>query len=71
MNLHKITGTLQAGQQIYACGPERLLNELDEMSSSWPEGTLHYEHFSSVTSELNSDHEHAFEVELMDTGINC
>jgi cytochrome P450/ferredoxin-NADP reductase len=69
MNLHKITGTLQAGQQIYACGPERLLNELDEMSSSWPEGTLHYEHFSSVTSELNSDHEHAFEVELMDTGI--
>lgn len=69
MELHKITDTLHGGQKIYACGPTSLLSELDELSASWLEGTLHYEHFNSVTSELNPDFEHAFEVELMDSGI--
>ena len=69
MDLVKMTCALQERQQVYACGPDRLLKQLDEMSTSWVEGTLHYEHFNSATSELNPDHEHAFEVELMDSGI--
>ena len=69
MDLDKITCALQERQQVYACGPDRLLNQLEKMSISWLEGTLRYEHFNSVTSELNPDHEHAFEVELMDSGI--
>jgi cytochrome P450/ferredoxin-NADP reductase len=69
MKLDQITDSLQVGQQIYACGPDSLLNELDELSTSWLEGTLHCEHFNAVTSKLNPDNEHAFEVELMDSGI--
>lgn len=69
MDLDKITCTLKESQKVYACGPERLLNELDELSTSWAEGTLHYEHFNSVASQLNADNEHAFEVELKDSGI--
>ena len=30
---------------------------------------MHCEHFNAVTSKLNPDNEHAFEVELMDSGI--
>ncbi len=55
--------------QIYACGPGRLLDRLEEMAGRWPENTLHVEHFTAVDSHLDPDKEHAFEAELRDSDL--
>ncbi len=55
------------GQQIYACGPERLLNALDEMAVHWPDNTLFFEHFNAEATLLDPEKEHAFDVILKDS----
>lgn len=59
----------EVGTQVYACGPERLLAALQDAAAHWPEDTLHVEHFHAAPSLLDPDKEHAFEVELKDSGI--
>jgi ferredoxin-NADP reductase len=54
---------------IYACGPQRLLQSLEEATSHWPDDALHVEHFHVKHGELDPSKEHAFEVELKDSGI--
>ena len=54
---------------IYACGPQRLLDALAQATSHWPEDALHVEHFHAVHQGLDPAKEHAFEVELKDSGI--
>lgn len=60
---------LRAGDQLYSCGPERMLEALDEMSGNWPEGTLHVEHFTTRSTILDPEEEHAFSVDLVDSGF--
>jgi ferredoxin-NADP reductase len=59
----------QAGTQVYACGPERLLSALQQATAHWPEDTLRVEHFHAAPSLLDPAKEHAFELELKDSGI--
>ena len=54
---------------IYACGPARMLEAIEERCQSWPAEALHVEHFSSVGTTLDPEHERAFEVELRSTGL--
>lgn len=42
-------GTPTAETGVYACGPERMLDALEEMSAAWPRGTLHVERFQAKT----------------------
>ena len=58
-----------AGTQIYSCGPERLLAALEKATAHWPEDSLHVEHFTSNLTTLDPANEHAFEVELRDSGL--
>lgn len=58
-----------AGAQIYACGPERMLAALQEACAGWPEDALRVEHFHSTLATLDPSREHAFEAELKDSGI--
>ncbi|WP_454674128.1 cytochrome P450 [Achromobacter pestifer] len=58
-----------AGTQIYACGPERLLDALQQACTHWPEDTLRVEHFHSTLGALDPEREHAFEAELKDSGL--
>ena len=53
--------------QIYACGPERLLDALDVLASKY-QLSLKFELFSSKSSLLNPEFEEPFEAELIDTG---
>lgn len=69
MNLAALLAHIPNGQQIYACGPERLLDALNEMSEQWPENTLYMEHFSAETALLDPEKEHAFDVELKDSNL--
>ncbi|MGZ9892496.1 cytochrome P450 [Bordetella bronchiseptica] len=58
-----------AGVQVYACGPERMLEALQQACAHWPEDTLRVEHFHSTLGTLDPDKEHAFEAELKDSGL--
>lgn len=57
------------GTQIYACGPQRLLDALEAASAHWPEDALHVEHFTTTHKALDPSVEHAFDVELADSGL--
>lgn len=57
------------GGQIYACGPQRMLDGLEQASRHWPEDSLHVEHFSTTLGALDPSKEHGFEAELRDSGI--
>lgn len=55
--------------QIYACGPVRMLQALEVCCATWPEDALRVEHFESTLGTLDPSREHAFEVELKDSGM--
>ncbi|MDH6593648.1 cytochrome P450/ferredoxin-NADP reductase [Variovorax sp. TBS-050B] len=58
-----------AGAQVYACGPLRMLEALEDCCAGWPEGSLRVEHFESTLATLDPSKERAFEVELKDSGL--
>ena len=47
MSLSEWIGYVADGTQIYSCGPERMLDELEELSAGWPRGTLRVERFQA------------------------
>lgn len=55
--------------QIYACGPQRMLQALKAASAHWPEDALRVEHFHSNLGTLDPTREQAFDVELKDSGL--
>ena len=57
------------GAQVYACGPLRMLQALEDCCAAWPEGALRVEHFESTLATLDPSKERAFEVELKDSGL--
>ncbi|MEZ5664833.1 MAG: cytochrome P450/oxidoreductase [Burkholderiaceae bacterium] len=70
MQLPALLDRVNAGTRVYACGPTRLISELETLSESWPEGVLHFEHFHAEGSGLDPDKEHGFTAELRDSGIH-
>lgn len=42
-------GTPAAESAVYACGPERMLDALEQLSSAWLRGSLHIERFQAKT----------------------
>lgn len=69
MNMMAILGQVEATTRVYACGPDRLINELELLSEQWPEGVLHFEHFHADGSALDPTKEHAFVAELKDSNV--
>jgi cytochrome P450/ferredoxin-NADP reductase len=57
------------GGQVYCCGPERMLDTLEQRAEAWPDGTLHIEHFVARSAILDPEAEHAFEVHLSDSDL--
>lgn len=66
-NLTDILSRQKQGTQVYACGPERLLDELAHLTEKF-NLRFTFELFSSTSSLLNPEVENSFEVELVDTG---
>lgn len=54
---------------VYACGPQRMLDALQACGRDWPADALHMEHFHTASIALDPSKEHAFEVELKDSGM--
>lgn len=65
----QILATPEAGTQVYACGPARLIEALETCCAGWPEDTLRVEHFSSTLATLDPSREQPFTVELKDSGL--
>lgn len=68
-DLAALVAGLPAGGHIYACGPERMITMLEDLTADHPEGTLHFEHFSTQVTGLNPTKETAFEVDLVDSDL--
>jgi ferredoxin-NADP reductase len=68
-DLAALLATPRPGAKVYACGPVRMLEALDACCAHWPEDSLRIEHFVSTAGTLDPSKEHAFEVELKDSGI--
>jgi len=68
-DLEALLGQPEPGVQVYACGPLRMLEALERCCAAWPEGALRVEHFESTLATLDPSKEHAFEVQLKDSGI--
>jgi ferredoxin len=67
LDLDSLLRTPQKDTLIYCCGPEALLQAVEEHCSSWPDGSLHLERFSpkDIGDPVRTD---SFEVELRDAG---
>ena len=69
LQLSDLVGRLPVGAQVYACGPQPMIDELEDLALDWPVDALHVEHFSSTLGRLNPTQENAFDVELKDSGL--
>ena len=69
MALPALLADLGDGARVYACGPTRLIAELEDLAADWPEGRLRFEHFTSEVAALDASREHGFEAELRDSSM--
>lgn len=69
LDLPEVLSGIAEGEQVYSCGPERMLEALEALAVNLPEGTLHIEHFTARSSILDPENEHAFEVVLADSEL--
>ena len=58
------------GVHVYACGPQRMIDDLTAGSEDWPEDTVVFEHFSSTLGALDPEQEHEFTVHLEDSDVD-
>ncbi len=70
-NFRKLLAQPNATTQIYACGPSRMLDELQNVvgQQGWPDHALHVEHFINTSNKLDPENETAFEIELKNAGL--
>lgn len=69
LDLPEVLSKIADGEQVYSCGPERMLGALEALAMNWPEDTLHIEHFTARPSILDPENEHAFEAILADSDL--
>jgi ferredoxin-NADP reductase len=70
LDLDALLGTPQADTLVYCCGPEPLLNAVEERCAAWPKGSLHVERFAPKQREaVDADAESAFDVVLQRSGL--
>jgi cytochrome P450/ferredoxin-NADP reductase len=67
--LDSLLGQPQADTKIYCCGPEPLLNAVEQRSTHWPKGSLHVERFVAkpLTEPVLTE---AFEVYLAQSELS-
>jgi ferredoxin-NADP reductase len=68
LDLDALLGTPRPGTLVYCCGPEPLLDAVEQRCAAWPAGSLHVERFAPKPQgePVRTD---AFEVELAQSGL--
>jgi ferredoxin-NADP reductase len=67
--LAAVLGEPRANTLVYCCGPEGLLNAVEESCRAWPSGSLHIERFAAKAIEAPADALGTFEVECHRSGV--
>jgi vanillate O-demethylase ferredoxin subunit len=57
-----------AKAHVYVCGPAPFIDLVLQKTAQWPEGRVHFERFSAVPIERDEAGDHAFVVELAESG---
>ena len=70
LDLDSYLAAPQAGEAVYCCGPEPLIEAAEQRCASWPAGSLHVERFAADPREAASrDRDLAFEVTCSRSGL--
>lgn len=71
LDLDSVLGTPRDDTLVYCCGPEPLLNAVEERCTAWPAGALHIERFSAKPQarEPRPDALETFDVVCQRSGI--
>lgn len=68
LDLDALLGTPRADTAVYCCGPERLLEAVENGCRTWPDGSAHIERFSARAVD-EPDGQQGFEVECQRSGV--
>ena len=68
-DLPAIVADLPHNGQIYACGPDRMIEALSRLTAHLPQGSFRFEHFHTRAPGLDAENETAFDVVLSDSGL--
>jgi ferredoxin-NADP reductase len=67
LDLDALLGSCAAGTHVYCCGPEPLLDAVEQRCAAWPPGSLHVERFAPKAAHRKADT--VFEVECARSGM--
>jgi vanillate O-demethylase ferredoxin subunit len=65
LSLDDLLPAHRPGTRVYACGPQRLLDDLTRVTDGWPLDAVRVEHFSGSLAKLDPTVERAFDVTLV------
>ena len=68
LDLEGLLGTPSDGTLVYCCGPEALLEAVEERCAAWPSGALHVERFAPKAVPSTAE-DGTFEVEFAQSGV--
>ncbi|WP_417764801.1 cytochrome P450/oxidoreductase [Shewanella chilikensis] len=68
-NLQAIVSEADADTRIYVCGPDRMIEVLEELCESLPENVLHFEHFAAKHEAYDTSKDTAFDLVLANSGM--
>jgi len=63
-NLRAVLGPPAPNTAVYACGPERMLSEVEDIMTTWQPGSLHLERFTPKRHPADTEGPSAFDVKL-------
>jgi ferredoxin-NADP reductase len=71
LDLDAVLGSPREDTMVYCCGPEPLLNAVEDRCTSWPQGSLHIERFAAKAQpdEPSPDALATFEVVCEQSGV--
>lgn len=71
LDLDALLGQPEDGTLVYCCGPEALLNAVEQRCTRWPEGALHIERFAAKvpTPQQQAETLDQFEVVCQRSGV--
>ena len=72
LDLNRLLALRPAGADLFVCGPRGMIAAVRQAARSWPEGSVHYELFSSgrpSPSVLSTGENQSFVVELSRSGL--
>lgn len=70
LDLEGLLGEVRADTLVYACGPEPLLQAVEDVMAPWPVGSLRTERFAPRTL-VRSEPDEEFEVEFAESGVTA